>query len=317
MATAGASGAPTDMTEADDLLERLLANGPFRRAESPYSLLAVAGRDAADFLQRLCSQDVKSLPEGATAPAAFLDAKGKVVATCLLQRVRRGDEDVFWIDTQAAQRDRLAQLLERYHFTEKLVISTTGADESVCEEWIGAATAHPPVRGSAVVFVWTRGGVQFVRRHARRGEVLQPWSGTELEADRAECLQMVAGIVAVGVDTESTTLALEAFLDDHCSTTKGCYTGQEIVARIHTYGHTNRALCLLELGAGPCIAAPVVLHECEDDLPVGRVMRAVSQPGGARRLGLGYLPKDFQQPGAKLKLAGGGNAVVVRAFVGS
>jgi len=305
------------MTEADALLDRLLANGPFRRAESPYSLLTVVGRDAADFLQRLCSQDVKSLPEGTTAPAAFLDAKGKVVATCLLQRVRRGDEEVFWIETQTAQRDRLAQLLERYHFTEKLVISTSGVDDPVCEEWIGAASAHPPVPGAAVVFAWVRGGVQFVRRHASRRDALPPWSGAALDADRADCLQMAAGIVSVGVDTEASTLALEAFLDDHCSTTKGCYTGQEIVARIHTYGHTNRALCLLELSGGPRIVTPVVLHECEDDLPVGRVMRAVPQPGSELRLGLGYLPGDFQQPGAKLRLACGGDAVVVRAFVGA
>ncbi len=303
------------MTEAEALLDRLLAAGPFRRTEAPYALLSVAGRDAADFLQRLCSQDVKSLPEGSTAPAAFLDAKGKVVATCLLQRVRQGEDDVFWIDTQAAQRDRLSQLLERYHFTEKLVISTAGPGQPVCEEWVGAVGAAEPPRGGAVVFAWTRGGVQFVRRHASRGDVLPTWDGAVLDADRADCMQMAAGIVSVGVDTEATTLALEAFLDDHCSTTKGCYTGQEIVARIHTYGHTNRALCLLELSSGPRIVAPVVLHECEDDLPVGRVMRAVPQPGSDLRLGLGYLPKDYQQQGAKLRLAGGGDAVVVRAFV--
>lgn len=305
------------MTEADALLDRLLANGPFRRTEAPYALLCVAGRDAADFLQRLCSQDVKSLPEGASAPAAFLDAKGKVVATCLLQRLRQGEDDVFWIDTQATQRDRLAQLLERYHFTEKLVISPVGSGQPVCDEWIGAAAIPEPARGGAVVFAWTRGGVQFVRRHFERGQALPEWRGAALDADRADCLQMAAGIVSVGIDTEATTLALEAFLDDHCSTTKGCYTGQEIVARIHTYGHTNRALCLLELSNGPRIAAPVVLHECEDDLPVGRVMRAVPQPGFAARLGLGYLPKDFQHAGARLRLAGGGDAVVVRAFLGS
>ena len=303
------------MTDTKELLARLLHGGPFVRSDAPYSLLCVAGRDAADFLQRLCSQDVKSLAESTTVSAAFLDAKGKVVATCLLQRVRQGEEDVFWIDTQAAQRDRLAQLLERYHFTEKLVISTTGPGEPVCEEWIGAAGVTLPVRHGAVAFAWARGDVQFVRRHAKRGEALPPWNGAVLDADRADCLQMAAGIVSVGVDTEATTLALEAFLDDHCSTTKGCYTGQEIVARIHTYGHTNRALCLLELAAGPRIAAPVVLHECEDDLPVGRVMRAVPQPGSELRLGLGYLPKDYQQQGTKLQLAGGGDAVVVRAFV--
>ena len=266
------------MSHSQRLTESLLANGPFVRSDAPYSLLCVAGRDAADFLQRLCSQDVKSLSGGMTLPAAFLDAKGKVVATCLVQRVQQGGEPA-------------------------------------CDEWIGAETAIAPERGSAVMFAWKRGGVQFVRRHFTRGDAMPEWSGSPLDADRADCLQMVAGIVSVGVDTESSTLALEAFLDDHCSTTKGCYTGQEIVARIYTYGHTNRALCLLELAAGPRVSSPVVLHECEDDLPVGRVMRAAPMPGGGSRLGLGYLPKDFQREGAPLRLAGGGDVVVVRAFL--
>ena len=303
------------MSHSQRLTESLLANGPFVRSDAPYSLLCVAGRDAADFLQRLCSQDVKSLNAGDALPAAFLDAKGKVVATCLVQRVSQGGEDVFWLEQQTAQRDRLAQLLERYHFTEKLVISAVGAGEPCCDEWVGAASLRAPESGSAVRFAWTRGGVQFVRRHFTRGDALPAWSGAPLDADRADCLQMAAGIVSVGVDTEATTLALEAFLDDHCSTTKGCYTGQEIVARIHTYGHTNRALCLLELSGGTRVSSPVVLHECDDDLPVGRVMRAVPMPGGASRLGLGYLPKDFHQQGAQLRLAGGGDAVVVCAFV--
>ena len=60
------------MSHSQRLTESLLANGPFVRSDAPYSLLCVAGRDAADFLQRLCSQDVKSLSGGMTLPAAFL-----------------------------------------------------------------------------------------------------------------------------------------------------------------------------------------------------------------------------------------------------
>ena len=71
----------------------------------------------------------------------------------------------------------------------------------------------------------------------------------------AECLRLLAGLLRVGVETEPTTLALEADLDDHVSTTKGCYTGQEIVARIHTYGHVNRKACLLHLAPGAPITA--------------------------------------------------------------
>ena len=107
------------------------------------------------------------------------------------------------------------------------------------------------------------------------------------------------------------TLALEAHHDDHSSTTKGCYTGQEIVARIHTYGHVNRKLCLLRLPMGEAINEPVVLHELEDDLAVGRVMHAVPLAQHDMRLGLGYLPPDFQAIGTRLTLAGQGDVEVI------
>jgi len=127
----------------------------------------------------------------------------------------------------------------------------------------------------------------------------------------AEAARMLAGFVRIGIETEASTLALEADLDDHCSTSKGCYTGQEIVARIHTYGHVNRKLCLLRLPSGDPIDAPVALHETEDDIPVGRVMHAIPLVKNDMRLGLGYLPKDFQAIGTKLTLAGNGEVEVI------
>lgn len=301
------------MNGCDPLTAELLAEGPYVRTDAPYRVAAVRGPDAADFLQRLCSQDVLSLAPGDSRPAAFLDSKGKVVVTCLVQRRIDGAAPAFALETEAAQAESLARLLDRYHFTEKLAIEGP-RPEFVCTEWIGAADAAPPPAGDGLVFAWKRGGVQFVRRHAGRTAAEPTWNGAALSPDLAAVLRMGAGVVAVGVDTEPATLALEAFLDDHCSSTKGCYTGQEIVARIHTYGHTNRALCLLELDDGPALTAPVVLHEPDDDLPVGRVMAAVRVPEKARRRGLGYLPKDFQGTGQRLRVATGGMAVVVRAF---
>lgn len=304
------------MNGCDPLTAELLAQGPYVRTDAPYRLLTLSGPDAGDFLQRLCSQDVRALADGEAKPAAFLDSKGKVVVTCLVQRVGEGAAATYWLETQGSQHDALAQLLDRYHFTEKLAIGKALA-EPVCDEWIGTASVSPPPRTAAVHFAWTRGGVQFVRRHAEHGASLPAWSGTPMAEDLAAALRTGAGIVAVGVDTEPTTLALEAFLDDHCSTTKGCYTGQEVVARIHTYGHTNRALCLLDLDDGPRFAQPVVLHEPEDDLPVGRVMAAFPVPGRSRRRGLGYLPKDFQKVGQRLRVASGGEAVVAAVFAAS
>jgi folate-binding Fe-S cluster repair protein YgfZ len=65
------------MTSSDPLTLELLAGGPFVRDAAPYRLLQVAGADAADFLQRLCTQDLLALRTGGdSAPAAFFDPKG-------------------------------------------------------------------------------------------------------------------------------------------------------------------------------------------------------------------------------------------------
>lgn len=292
-----------------DLLDDLLANGPFARADAPYRLVKVSGPDAGDFLQRLCSQDVLGIAAGQVRPAALLDAKGKLLVTCLV--FRRGGS--FWLEVQAEQCERLLALLERYHFTEQLAIAPPAV--GACHELVGrAATAagggHAAEHGSPRVH-FERRGVAFTRSYGE--PVAGAAAARPLTEDRAECLRLFAGLVRVGVETEPTTLALEADLDDHVSTTKGCYTGQEIVARIHTYGHVNRRLCLLRLGAGDAIRSPAPLHETEtgDRLAVGRVMYAVPIPGHDARLGAGYLPKDFQALGTRLALADGGPVEVV------
>ncbi|MBL9079536.1 MAG: hypothetical protein JNL08_18680 [Planctomycetes bacterium] len=292
---------------AEDLRRHLVGTGPCVRDPAPYRLVAVEGLDAGEFLHRLCAQDVQGLADGVVAPAAFLDAKGKVQVTCLVARLG----GVHWLEVQAEQEPRLLALLERYHFTEKLRFA---GRPSVCHERIDAGEPAAVVgRGVAAAdaaglrLEFTRRSVRSERRHTFAAAAV-PVAPAD---DCAECLRMLAGLVRVGVETEPNTLALEADLDDHCSTTKGCYTGQEIVARIHTYGHVNRRLCLLQLGPGERIAAPVALLEPGDGIAVGRVLHAVPVPGRTARLGLGYLPKDFQAFGTQLTLDGGGAATVI------
>jgi len=300
----------------DPLTAELLANGPFARDDAPYRLIEVSGAQAGEFLQRLCTQDVVGLAEGVVAPAAFLDAKGKLVATCLVFRLG----GAFWLETHAEQVEKLAALLERYHFTEKLTIARGTAVP--CGEMVFAGSNVPGQErtaarhGDRIDVSFERRGVQFMRLHGGpwmrllESGAMEPMPARPLTPDLAECVRMAAGLVRVGLETEPTTLALEADLDDHCSTTKGCYTGQEIVARIHTYGHVNRKLCLLHLPPGPEITTPMPLHEPEDEIAVGRVMHAVPVPGKPLRVGLGYLPKDFQALGTRLLLADGGEVTV-------
>jgi folate-binding Fe-S cluster repair protein YgfZ len=97
--------------------------------------------------------------------------------------------------------------------------------------------------------------------------------------------------------------------------TKGCYTGQEVVARIDTYGHVNRLLCPLRLASCDEIVVGTNLVETEEGQPVGRVMTTSQIPGADFKVGLGFLPADVREPGTELRLKNAdGVAVRVLTF---
>lgn len=303
------------MTEPLDALRALPVAG-LRRA-APYGLIRLRGRDSTEFLQRLCSQDIKALEVGGTAPAAFLDPKGKLVATAWIGR----GEDQLLLSTQSGTLDRLAEMLDRYLFTEQVEIQRPA--EFGCVEVrgpgafaaVGAAAGTLQELGELVRLAGpARHGVEAVRWHGPPA-ALEAVGGElpSLDERGADLWRLFAAEALVGVDTEPTTLAMEVDLDDHISTTKGCYTGQEIVARIHTYGHVNRRLVRLHIDSGAPIDLKTPLCDAADGDPVGRVMTAAALPGGDRgSLALGFLPEAFLDEPEPLALgAAGGPAVQV------
>ncbi len=102
----------------------------------------------------------------------------------------------------------------------------------------------------------------------------------------------------MGVDADGDTLALEAGLDDCVSLDKGCYTGQEIVARIHTYGHVNRKLCLLVTSVDELPVGAELVNANGDR--VGRVGSSAPVDGGLR-VALGYVVRKLAVPGTELR----------------
>lgn len=112
-------------------------------------------------------------------------------------------------------------------------------------------------------------------------------------------LRIAAGMAWVGVDAGADNLALEADIDEAVSLSKGCYTGQEIVARIHTYGHLNRRLCRLWIEGAAAVAPGSTLVDGDGE-PVGRITSAAAVDGGS--LALGYLPRELWDGGTSLRL---------------
>jgi folate-binding protein YgfZ len=222
----------------------------------------VAGPEAADFLERMLSNEVESLGLGDSRQALLLTAKGRIIAPL---RVVREAEDAFLLIT-----DELAEAvsgsLVRARFAAKCDISVV------------------PLRGYLHLTDPGRG----VRVADYGIDAWETWDEAELDAGEAhelEPLRVEAGTPAWGKELDESVLPAEAGLDEtHISFTKGCYPGQEPIARLHYRGRPNRRLRRLEVeNAKP--GDEILLGE----KVVGRVTSAVA--GKA----LGYVRREVPE----------------------
>lgn len=215
--------------------------------------MRVAGPDAQDYLQRMVSNDVDSLHVGDACPALLLTAKARVIAPLVVWR--RGEED-FLLLTEPELGETVRALLTRMRLRAR------------CE-------IEPEEHASVLVF----GGEGGVRGEVP-GAVELVDTGLEptLSEEELELRRIEARVPRWGREIDDRILPAEAGLDaTHVSFSKGCYPGQEPVARLHFRGHPNRGLRVLELDEAPEYDAPL-LH---DGREVGRVTSAARRPDGS------------------------------------
>jgi tRNA-modifying protein YgfZ len=242
-------------------------------ARRPRAYVRVSGRDAEDFLQRMLSNDVAALDEGGSCDALLLTAKARVIAP--LKVWRRGPED-FLLLTEPELGDVLRSQLLRTRFAAK------------CE-------IEPEEHTSTVVF----GGADGIATQdfgTPAVEVLDRELEPTLSDEELERLRIEAGTPRFGREIDDRVLPAEAGLTERfVSFTKGCYPGQEPIARLHYRGRANRRLSVLELEPDhvPVADAELVL----EGKAVGRVTSAV--PG----LALGYVRREVED-GTELEVEG-------------
>jgi tRNA-modifying protein YgfZ len=211
-------------------------------AARPRDFVRVAGADACDYLQRMVSNDVEALAVADACPALLLTAKARVIAPLVVWR--RGDDD-FLLLTESGLGDVVASLLTRMRLRAQCEVEREQHESVlVFGDGDGIATDFP-------------GAVE------RLDAGLAPTMGhDELEVRRIE-----AGVPRWGHEIDDKILPAEAGLDKtHVSFSKGCYPGQEPIARLHYRGHANRALQVVEL---------------DGDLPVERVTSTATRPDGS------------------------------------
>ncbi|MDP3703077.1 MAG: aminomethyltransferase family protein [Candidatus Omnitrophota bacterium] len=300
---------------------------------STQALIEVRGKDRASFLHNLLSNDIKRLAPGHGCQAALLTASAKLLAELLVV----ADADALWLLCDANRAPMVLQTLEQYRFSEEVALTNHERHHAVLalqgprtlerlSTLLGARSdlQHPgdhvvcsfhdvPLRiirhtltGEAGAFclcpaehagrVWT----QLARQ---KGATLVGWEA--LNTARIE-----AGIPWYGIDMDDSALLPETGLEAQlASETKGCYVGQEIVARMQTYGSASRKLMGLRFD-GEQVPGPGDALE-QNGKEAGKVTSACFSPAMKQPIGLGWVKRGFYEPGTQLELLRGGERLPV------
>jgi folate-binding protein YgfZ len=259
--------------------------------ERSTGILAIEGPDRVAFLQGQLTQDVKTLATGQTLPAAGLTPKGKLI---YFGRVLALTDRILLL-LPAACRSAAAAHLGKYAVFQKVTARDATAElfeiglygpRARTFEPPSAATALPPdgeLAGGILAPVAMR--AELDARLAAAGSRL-------VQSETAEILRVESGRPRFGKDADESNLPDEIGLRAAISTTKGCYVGQEVVARLRTYGRVNRRLVGLRFPAGVIPAGTVILDPHKPDLELLRVGSSVVSPR-LGPIGLGLAFRDI------------------------
>ncbi|HVG33919.1 MAG TPA: aminomethyltransferase family protein [Pyrinomonadaceae bacterium] len=294
---------------------------------SAHARIEVSGTEAVQFLNGLVTNDVKTLSDGAWMPAAFPTPQGRLIASTRV--IRR--QDAFLFETEATSHTALLKTLERFtlagdfrvkDLTDSIAqLSIQGARSAEIINQVLGEEAGKIERLRAAEILWKDTSVSAIRA-THTGEdgfdlfidaaqALLLWQ--ELRAagarpfgfDALEILRIEAGLPRYGLDMDETNIVTEAGLDDAVSYTKGCYTGQEIIARIHWRGHVAKKLTGLVFDAEGNIERDAKIRTEADGKEIGRITSTTFSPRLDKRLALGYVKYDYLKPGTRVKVASG------------
>lgn len=282
--------------------------------------LLLTGTDRRSYLQGLLSNDIAALTPGTACYATLLTAQGRMISD---MRVFELGESIL-LDLELAVTDSVRAHLDMFVITEDVVVQdVTATSAQVGLYGPGAAATLASVKAQGLTLLHelpsSDVGIDGVDLVVPSGdaaawtEALVAAGAVLLDPGTAEVTRIEAGIPRFLVDMDSSTIPLEAGIEDRAiSLTKGCYVGQEVIIRVLHRGGGRVAKKLVGLALeGSAHPGDIVRSETRE---VGRVTSAVDSPVLGKRLALAYVHRDFVQPGTPLNVrtaAGESPAAVV------
>jgi folate-binding protein YgfZ len=298
--------------------------------------IEVSGAEAVQFLNGLITNDVKTLAAHEWMHAAFPNVQGRLLASV---RVARPTEEIsFLIDTESATHQKVFKLLERFTLAGDFRVKDISAESAqfslqgarggaIIESVFGDATvpAHNEQQPqSASIVKWREMHPVTILGATHTGEdgydlvcgqdvAAELWDALTTAGarpvgfDTYEVLRVEAGVPRYGVDVDETSVVLEAVQEDEAvSYTKGCYIGQEIIARIHWRGHVAKRLAGLVLADERELdPAGAKVRSLDGTKEIGRITSSVRSPQLGRRIALAILKYDYLPTGTQVSVVAG------------
>jgi folate-binding protein YgfZ len=291
---------------------------PLVRSFAP-ARLVLTGEDRVRFLHGMVTNDIEGLKAGQGCHAAMLTAKGKMLADLIVL----ADEASLTLVLDASLREKIKAVLDKHIIMDDVEVADRSDEPALGVYGDDAAAATARATGLAAAALAALPNYHFVDAGAVRvarspelggigfhvlgGEVRvegEPLADAEFEERRVE-----AGTPRYGVDMGEDRLPIEAGVNDAVSFTKGCYLGQEVIARATNLGHINRRLVGLILdGDAPAKAGAKLSSPSKPE--AGWITTSVRSRRLGKVIALAYVHRTLWDPGVALTVDDGRAATV-------
>ena len=304
--------------------------------------IVVSGTERASYLQGLLTNDIVALKAGQGCYTAYLTAQGRMITDLYAYELG----DVLLLMMTGAVKDVVMAKFDQFIFSEDVQlgdvtgtfaqIAVVGPDAAaivaaivngVSAEVLRGMAEHGNARGewsggAAIVTRVTDTGAPGFDLYVERAQAdalksaLVVAGAVELDEPTAETLRVESGVPLFGCDMNEETIPLEAGIETRAiSFTKGCYVGQEVIIRVMHRGHGRvaRKFVGLTIDGEQVPEAGTTIRS--GDREIGQVTSSTSSPALKRSLALGYVHRDFLEPGTKVTIGDQGAEVTALPFV--
>ena len=302
-----------DLTSTDIALRAAEESAAVARPPMP-GVLRMTGEDALDLVDRLSTNEVVERPAGSGVATVLTTNKGRVVDLLTILYM----SDHWLVLTSPGNQQRVIDWIEEFTFGEEIeledvteekgllsVIGPRGAEAVGVEALELYHCVEATIAGvEAIAFrggVGVGGAYNVIAPSVSVGEV---WKGLvvagarEMDSESYEVFRVGAGAPVFGAELGEEVNPLEAGLWEAVSFTKGCYVGQEVVARLNTYEKVKRYLSKLSLDEGEKPAPGATLTV--DGKEAGKITSVAPAGVSGRSAALGYVRKKYAESGAEL-----------------